>query len=99
MCLSLFGGIQPSKLTGYLYLIQKGLQNDGLFQRLQLLVYPDEKTKWQLIDKKPDQAARARAFKVIKELAQVDFDNIGAVVDFSSKFSFFKFSIQQAQLQ
>lgn len=98
VCLSLFGGIQPSKLTGYLYLIQNGLQNDGLFQRLQLLVYPDEKKEWKLIDKKPDHSARARAFKIIEQLAKVDFDNIGAVVDFSSSFSFFKFSPDAQQI-
>ena len=92
VCLSLFGGIQPSKLTKYMYLIQNGLQNDGLFQRFQLLVYPDEIKEWKLIDKRPDQSARARAFKIIEELATVYFDNIGAFFDFSRSFSFFKFS-------
>jgi hypothetical protein len=98
ICLSLFGGIQPSKLTGYLYQIQNGLDNDGLTQRLQLLVFPDEIKKWELIDQKPDQLARDRAFKVIEQLAQVDFDNIGAGIDFSNQFSFFRFSSDAQQI-
>jgi hypothetical protein len=77
LCLSLFGGIQPSKLTSYL-LQMTGLENDGLIQRLQLLVYPDELQKWQLVDEKPNRDARERAFNVIQKLATFDPANIGA---------------------
>lgn len=77
LCLSLFGGIQPSKLT--LYLLQMtGLENDGLIQRLQLLVYPDEMQKWQLVDEKPNRDARERAFSVIEKLATFNPASIGA---------------------
>jgi hypothetical protein len=57
LCLSLLGGIQPAKLTTLLYQME-GLQNDGLIQRLQLLVYPDEPTNWCLVDKAPNKVAR-----------------------------------------
>ena len=77
LCLSLFGGIQPSKLTSYL-LQMTGLENDGLIQRLQLLVYPDELKKWRLVDEKPNRDARERAFKVIQKLATFDPASIGA---------------------
>ncbi len=35
------------KLQAYLYQCMRGLQNDGLMQRLQLAVYADELTSWQ----------------------------------------------------
>ena len=41
-CVSILGGIQPSKLLAYLHQARDALGNDGLLQRFQLLVYPDE---------------------------------------------------------
>ena len=46
ICISLFGGIQPDKLRRYLYQSMNG-GNDGLVQRLQLAVYPDEPSNWE----------------------------------------------------
>jgi len=43
LCLSIFGGIQPDKLTGYLEQAANALANDGMLQRFQLLVYPDHR--------------------------------------------------------
>jgi len=40
-CLSVMGGIQPDKLEMYLEQTMKGLGNDGLMQRFQMMVYPD----------------------------------------------------------
>lgn len=40
-CLSVMGGIQPDKLEIYLERTMKGLGNDGLIQRFQMMVYPD----------------------------------------------------------
>jgi hypothetical protein len=42
LCVSILGGMQPSKLTGYLIQAADDLKNDGLLQRFQLLVYPNE---------------------------------------------------------
>jgi hypothetical protein len=77
MCISLFGGIQPSKLLSYLYDAIKGDGNDGLVQRLQLLVYPGP-TDWRLCDEYPDHKAKDRAFKIIADLASMDFAGFGA---------------------
>ena len=41
LCISIFGGIQPDKLTVYLEQAAHALANDGMLQRFQLLVYPD----------------------------------------------------------
>lgn len=83
MCLSLFGGIQPMKLQEYLY--ANRLTNDGMFQRFQMIVYPDELTSWELIDKPVDIEARNRAYKIIETLADMDFSEIGATYENGDK--------------
>ena len=78
LCVSILGGIQPSRLTGYLLQDKDSLQNDGLLQRFQLLVYPDEPANWQLVDEYPNKEARDRAFSVFSALADMDFTEHGA---------------------
>lgn len=78
ICISLLGGIQPDKLRRYLYQAQNGA-NDGLMQRLQLAVWPDEPEHWKLIDTIPNKAEKRRAFDIMKALAELDFIQCGAV--------------------
>jgi len=100
LCLSVFGGIQPSKLTSYLYQSMHGLENDGLIQRLQMLVYPDEVNKkdWKLIDQAPDKAARDRAFHLIQRLAEMDFTEFGATQEDGERFPYLHFSDEAQQV-
>jgi len=91
LCVSIFGGIQPDKLTGYLEQASHTLSNDGMLQRFQLLVYPDHRP-WEWRDRIPAKDARDRAFKVFDGL--VDFDPVewGATpADEFVKFSHFNF--------
>ena len=78
ICISLLGGIQPDKLKRYLYQAMQG-NNDGLIQRIQLAVWPDEPDGWQLIDTKPNLAEKQRAFDIVRALAEMDFIQFGAV--------------------
>jgi hypothetical protein len=79
LCLSLLGGLQPSKLHEYLQgAVSGGRGDDGLAQRLQLLVYPDQKPTWEMIDRKPDLAAEDAANDVFSRLASIDVASIGA---------------------
>ena len=71
LCLSLFGGIQPDKLTAYLEMATGALDNDGMLQRFQVLVYPDHRN-WEWRDKAPDPSARERAYETIEQLANFD---------------------------
>jgi len=71
LCVSIFGGIQPDKLTGYLEQAAHALANDGLLQRFQLLVYPDQQ-KWEYRDRLPDKTARERVIKIFDALADGD---------------------------
>jgi len=92
LCASIFGGIQPDKLTVYLEQAAHALANDGMLQRFQVLVYPDAR-RWEWRDRAPDKAARERAFGVFEALA--DFDPVAwgaAPADDFAKFSHFRFS-------
>ena len=90
LCVSLFGGIQPAKLTTYLHGAMRGLSNDGLVQRLQVAVYPDEPATWTLIDRPIDSAARRAAFEVVARLATMDFRQIGAYAE-EGQIPYFRF--------
>jgi Protein of unknown function (DUF3987)/Bifunctional DNA primase/polymerase, N-terminal len=63
LCASIFGGIQPDKLTVYLEQAAHALANDGMLQRFQVLVYPDPR-RWEWRDRAPDKVARDAAFGV-----------------------------------
>jgi hypothetical protein len=91
-CISILGGIQPSKLMGYLQQASDDIANDGMVQRFQVLVYPDEPKQWELIDKWPDSEAKNNALEVIKKLSDMDFLAVGAELPGSEKIPFFRFS-------
>jgi Protein of unknown function (DUF3987) len=72
-CVSLFGGIQPSRLRSYLAeALADGPSNDGLIQRFQLLVWPDPQPSWTYHDRAPSPAAREHAELVFRRLAEMD---------------------------
>lgn len=92
LCEAIFGGIQPSKLIGYLYKTVRNIENDGLIQRLQLLVYPDERKAWQLVDQYPNHEQKNRAFAVIESLASMNFVQCGATLDEGDKIPYLHFA-------
>ncbi len=92
LCVSIFGGIQPDKLTVYLEQAAHALSNDGMLQRFQVLVYPDF-MKWEWRDRFPAKDARDRAFAVFEKLA--DFDPVGwgaLPADDFLRFPYFRFT-------
>lgn len=92
LCVSIFGGIQPDKLTTYLEQATHGLANDGMLQRFQLLVYPDP-VRWEWRDRAPDRAAWQRAVAVFEALSEFDPIAWGAApADDVARFSHFDFS-------
>jgi hypothetical protein len=90
ICISLLGGIQPDKLKRYLYQAMQG-HNDGLMQRLQLAVWPDEPKDWKLVDTKPNNAYKLRAFDIVRTLAELDFVQCGAVQSKYDERPYFRF--------
>jgi hypothetical protein len=66
--------------------------NDGLVQRLQLAVYPDEPEHWQLVDEYPDTTEKTRVYEILKKLAYMDFAQCGAEQGEYDQFPFLRFS-------
>ena len=94
LCVSIFGGIQPDKLTMYLEQASHALANDGMLQRFQLLVYPDPR-RWEWRDRSPNKAARDAAVTVFDTLADFDPVALGAApIDDLSKFPYFCFDAE-----
>ena len=85
-CLSLLGATQPNKLASYLGdAVRGGDGDDGLAQRLGLLVWPDAPTEWRDVDVWPDPEARRTVNAVFDRLDDLDAGAIGAeTVDFVS---------------
>lgn len=80
LCISLLGGLQPTKLHEYLRgAISGGTGDDGLAQRFQLLVYPDIKNHWTQVDHPPDMNAANHAESIFIRLAKIDPLAIGAI--------------------
>lgn len=96
MCVSIFGGIQPGRLQQYLY--ANRVANDGMFQRFQLLVCPDEPKTWSLIDKEPDRAAKKRAFDIVEALSKMTPTDHGATLDEGEKIPYFRFADDAQEL-
>jgi len=91
LCVSIFGGIQPDKLTVYLEQAAHALANDGMLQRFQMLVYPDPR-RWEWRDRAPNKAARDAVDAIFDILAHLDPVTWGAApADESVKFPYFSF--------
>ena len=98
LCVSIFGGIQPDKLTGYLEQAAHALANDGMLQRFQLLVFPDH-CAWEWRNRIPAKEARDRAYAVFDTLA--DFDPVAwgaSPADDFAKFPHFFFDEAAQQI-
>lgn len=79
VCLSILGGIQPGPLAEYVReAARNGSGADGLLQRFQLLVWPDDPKDWHNVDRWPDTVSKNRAFEVFRKLADLDPSSIGA---------------------
>lgn len=75
VCVSLLGNIQPSRLRSYLSdAISGGPGDDGLFQRFQVLVWPDAPRGWTLVDRPPNSKALATAENIFLELVKLSPD-------------------------
>ena len=98
LCLSIFGNIQPAKLAHYLDRAIRGNDNDGLMQRFQLLIYPDQLKEWKLIDRAPDLQAKDRANNIFMKLAKMDFVECGANKEAKDIYPYFRFDAQAQDL-
>jgi hypothetical protein len=76
VCVSLLGLIQPTRLRAYLAeVLENGPADDGLFQRFQLLIWPDAPRGWKLVDRPPDASAIESARTMYSALVRLSAEN------------------------
>jgi hypothetical protein len=93
LCFSMLGGLQPSKLREYLRsAVYGGRGDDGLAQRLQMLVYPDISPDWVQVDRLPDIAAATAAEDVFTRLSTLDPITLGARQLYPDSIPVFRFA-------
>lgn len=69
--LSVIGGIQPSKINTLVREAMNGRLDDGLIQRFQLAVWPDDRGNWQWIDRTPNTDAKTGYTEVFRKLQEL----------------------------
>lgn len=72
--LSIIGGIQPSKLSSLIFGAIRGTNDDGLIQRFQFAVWPDDIGKWEWIDRTPNEQALTKYNGAFDSLHNLKFD-------------------------
>lgn len=78
-CVSVLGGIQPGPLAEYLRgATRGGAGDDGLMQRLQLMVWPDVSREFVNVDRWPDTEARNAAWQTYQRLDAIYAPSHGA---------------------
>lgn len=89
--LSVMGGIQPNRIAPLVRNAMSGVVDDGLVQRLQLVVWPDEIGTWEWNDRAPDPISLAKYNNVFTQLDQL---NLGG----DDNPPFFKFSVDAQEM-
>ena len=65
---SIIGGVQPARIAPIVRGAISGSSNDGLIQRLQMAVWPDDVRSWKWVDRQPNKEARQAYEKVYRDL-------------------------------
>ena len=82
LCLSVFGSIQPGKLKEYVQgALRGGVADDGLLQRLQVVVWPEIGSEWTNVDRVPDVSARNEVSEIFRALDGATPSELGAETD------------------
>ncbi|MET3560895.1 hypothetical protein ABID39_001611, partial [Bartonella japonica] len=66
--LSIVGGIQPSRIIPLIQAIHRGINDDGLLQRFQMLIFPDARQERLWVDRPPKQEAWENYQKIFRLL-------------------------------
>jgi putative DNA primase/helicase len=90
LCMSVVGAIQPARLSTYVAQSLDGGGGDGLLQRLQLLVWPDDIGQWRTCRQWPDVDGYEDASAIFERLDVVRPEALGAQPD--ERLPFLRFS-------
>jgi hypothetical protein len=83
---SMIGGLQPTRIAPLVRAALAGTNNDGLVQRLQMVVWPDDLGSWSWVDRSPDLRASLAYEDTFNSLHAIDMAESGrpAILRFSS---------------
>jgi len=82
VCISMLGATQPGKLSSYIAkALRGGDGDDGLIQRFNLLVWPDQSGEWKNVDRHPDTEARSQAFRRFQTLSNLNASDVTVEFD------------------
>lgn len=99
LTMSILGGIQPGKLRSYIDgALREGAGDDGLLQRFQVLVWPDNLGTWKPVDRWPDTEARQQAYEVFHKLVHLKPVEIGAEQDGQDDIPYLRFADDAQEL-
>ena len=95
--ISMFGTTQPSRIASY---VSGSLASfdDGMVQRLQILVWPDNITHWVSMDSPSDKSAQARAFQMCRRLAELRPQDVGAIIEDGNAVPYLRFTEEARRL-
>ena len=95
--ISMFGTTQPSRIASY---VSGSLASfdDGMVQRLQILVWPDNMPHWVPMDSPSDKSAQARAFQMCRRLAELRPQDVGAIIEDGNAVPYLRFSEEARRL-
>ena len=98
ICISILGGIQPGKLQN---LVKQAIQgqagDDGLLQRFQLAVWPDDIKEWKNVDKYPNNEAKEEVRDLVRSFLSLESRHPNAQTDKFNPVPFLSFD-RDAQL-
>lgn len=72
--MSMIGGVQPTRIAPLVRAALSGENNDGLVQRLQMAVWPDDVGSWEWIDRAPDLRAKLAFEQAFNVMHNLDLD-------------------------
>ncbi|MGU3330504.1 DUF3987 domain-containing protein [Methylobacterium sp. WL18] len=76
LCLSVLGTTQPGRLISYIGKIQKGGgADDGLLQRFGLIIFPDQSSTWNFVDRPCEATVRANIEAMFTWIADAESFN------------------------
>jgi hypothetical protein len=70
--IGMIGGIQPTRIAPLVKAAIGGSNNDGLIQRMQLAVWPDDLGSWSWVDRAPDLKAKLAYEEAFRQLHLLD---------------------------
>jgi len=79
--LSILGTMQPDTVVPYVRgAVGGGTENDGLIQRMQLLVWPDVNPDFNNVDRWPNTTAKEAVFELFKYLDELKPEDVDAIL-------------------